>query len=78
VPLTTTELDRPARSFQDGGFSYGNTVDAILRTIVHGIPGTPMPTFDGALPESDLRRLAQHGIEGVRVELLAKDQGPGA
>jgi mono/diheme cytochrome c family protein len=41
----TTELDRPARSFLDGGFSYGNTRGAIVRSIRHGIPGTPMPAF---------------------------------
>jgi len=40
-----TELDRPARSFQDGGFSYGNTRGALVRSIRHGIPGTPMPAF---------------------------------
>ena len=38
-----TELDRPARSFKDGGFSYGNTPVALFRTISVGIPGTPMP-----------------------------------
>lgn len=41
----TTALDRPARSFLAGGFSYGNTRGAIVRSIRHGIPGTPMPAF---------------------------------
>lgn len=41
----TTNLDRPARSFQGGGFSYGNTRGALVRSIRHGIPGTPMPAF---------------------------------
>jgi mono/diheme cytochrome c family protein len=41
----TTALDRPARSFLGGGFSYGNTRDALVRSIRHGIPGTPMPAF---------------------------------
>src|SRR6185295_1999320 len=42
-------LDRPARNFKDGGFSFGNTADAIFNTISSGIPGTPMPAFADAL-----------------------------
>ena len=41
----TLELDRPARSFIDGGFSFGNTLHAISKTTASGIPGTPMPPF---------------------------------
>ncbi len=55
----TVELDRPARSFRDGGFSFGNTSDAIVRTITNGIPGTPMPGFD-ALVLEERRALADH------------------
>jgi mono/diheme cytochrome c family protein len=51
-----TVLDRPARSFKDGGFSFGNTPEALFRTITTGIPGTPMPGFAGAL--SDPERMA--------------------
>lgn len=57
----TELLDRPARSFLDGGFSYGNTPDAIFRTLSHGIPGTPMPGFE-LLPEDVRRALAEHVI----------------
>jgi cytochrome c553 len=53
-------LDRPARNFKDGGFSFGNTADAIFNTISSGIPGTPMPAFADALAESDRRRLAAY------------------
>ncbi|MCB9899041.1 MAG: cytochrome c [Planctomycetes bacterium] len=53
----TETLDRPARSFRDGGFSFGNTAEAVFRTISHGIPGSPMPSFE-ALSESDRRALA--------------------
>ena len=53
-------LDRPARNFKDGGFSFGNTADAIFNTISHGIPGTPMPAFGEALEEADRRRLAAY------------------
>lgn len=50
----TVELDRPARSFRDGGFSFGNTTDALTKTIARGIPGTPMPAFD--VFDADQRR----------------------
>jgi mono/diheme cytochrome c family protein len=53
-------LDRPARNFKDGGFSFGNTADALFNTISSGIPGTPMPAFAEALAESDRRRLAAY------------------
>lgn len=58
----TTELERPARSFLDGGFSYGNTQAAILRTLSYGIPGTPMPAFDVALTEEQRKLLADFVI----------------
>lgn len=51
-------LDRPARNFKDGGFSFGNTADAIFNTISYGIPGTPMPAFDQALGERERQQLA--------------------
>ncbi len=57
-----TTLDRPARSFRDGGFSYGNTQGAIFRTLTTGIPGTPMPSFDGSLNEARRRQLADYVI----------------
>ena len=58
----TAELPHPARSFTDGGFSYGNTRAAILRTITFGIPGTPMPSHAGAIPEIELAALADYVI----------------
>ncbi|HIG10317.1 MAG: c-type cytochrome [bacterium] len=54
----TANLDRPARSFKDGGFSYGNTPEAIFRSLTHGIPGTPMPAFGTAFDEAQRRALA--------------------
>jgi len=57
-----TELDRPARSFKDGGFSYGNTPEALFRSISTGIPGTPMPGFATALVEEEMRALAAHVV----------------
>jgi mono/diheme cytochrome c family protein len=55
----TTELDRPARSFAEGGFSFGNTSEALFRTLRSGIPGTPMPSFAGQVPDERLRELAR-------------------
>lgn len=58
----TAQLDRPARSFRDGGFSYGNTPEALLRTIAFGIPGTPMPAAPSILSEAERRALADYVI----------------
>lgn len=58
----TTVLPRPARSFLEGGFSYGNTDAAILRSISHGIPGTPMPSFHQALTEEQRTALVHHVV----------------
>jgi mono/diheme cytochrome c family protein len=55
----TTALEKPARSFLSGGFSYGNTPEALLRTITFGIPGTPMPSFASALSETQRKELAE-------------------
>jgi hypothetical protein len=56
----TTALDRPARSFRLGGFSFGNTPDAVARTITFGIPGTPMPAFGEAYVDRERRLLAEY------------------
>ena len=53
-------LERPARDFTAGGFSFGNTQDAIARTITYGIPGSPMPSFGEALEPDVIEALAQH------------------
>ena len=55
----TTVLDRPARSFKDGGFSFGNTKEALFRTLKSGIPGTPMPAFGGQVSDERLHELAR-------------------
>ena len=56
----TQQLDRPARSFKDGGFSFGNTTTALYRTISNGIGGTPMPGFANSLSADDRRALAKY------------------
>ncbi len=59
----TAQLERRARSFVDGGFSYGNTPEAIRRTLLYGIPGTPMPAWKDALTEEQIAVLADYVIE---------------
>ena len=56
----TLELDRPARSFIDGGFSFGNTLHAISKTTASGIPGTPMPPFIDVLSTEQITLVSQH------------------
>lgn len=56
------QLDRPARSFRDGGFSFGNTKEAIARTVASGIGGTPMPGFASMLSEAELEAVAEYVI----------------
>lgn len=55
-------LDRPARSFLSGGFSFGNTPTAVARTIASGIGGTPMPGFAESLSEAQQLALAEYVI----------------
>ena len=70
-----TELDRPARSFRDGGFSYGNTPDALFRTITYGIPGTPMPSFESSLTVAQREALAGHVVSlGPPIESVDPEQ----
>ncbi|MDF1839097.1 MAG: cytochrome c [Planctomycetota bacterium] len=57
------KLDRPARSFKKGAFSFGNTPEALYRTISNGIGGTPMPGFKDFLSEELRRELAAYVIE---------------
>ena len=56
--LSLIEIDRPARSFLEGGFSFGNTVDAISKTTRSGIPGTPMPPFVEVLKQQQIHDVA--------------------
>jgi cytochrome c553 len=65
-------LDRPARSFLKGAFSFGNTPEALFRTISNGIGGTPMPGFKEFLSESDRHQLAQYVIDLGPEQILVK------
>lgn len=55
-------LDRPARSFLEGHFSFGNTREALFRTVTAGIGGTPMPGFGEALTDAEIYRVVDHII----------------
>ncbi len=54
------QLNRPARSFIDGGFSFGNTIHAIFKTTSSGIPGTPMPPFVDVLNEQQIKLVSMY------------------
>ena len=58
----TADIDRPARSFLDGGYSFGNTETAVRRSVQHGIPGTPMPAFNESLEAEQISALANYVI----------------
>lgn len=79
----TTKLERAARSFLAGGFSYGNTPESVVRSITHGIPGTPMPSFAQALSHEQRASLAayvialgppQIEVEGRESVLVVRDE----
>ncbi|MDP7559801.1 MAG: c-type cytochrome [Planctomycetota bacterium] len=53
-------LKTKARSFVDGGFSFGNTPDAVYRTISNGIGGTEMPPFQESLSEAERRAVTEY------------------
>ncbi len=58
---TSIALGVQARSFAQGGFSFGNTREAILRTLHSGIPGrSVMPPFEGVLSEAELGLVIDH------------------
>ncbi|MBC8405081.1 MAG: cytochrome c [Planctomycetes bacterium] len=66
------KFDRPARSFQQGGFSFGNTPEALFRTVSSGIGGTPMPGFAAVLNEKERRLVVEYVIA------LGPEQPPAA
>ena len=72
----TRVLDRPARSFKDGGFSFGNTPEALFRTISNGIGGTPMPGYADTMSVADRRKLAEYvrGLGPPTLEVSTTDK----
>ncbi len=58
---TMLSLGKEARSFAQGGFAFGNTADAIYKTITSGMPGTSlMPAFNAALDDDERRLVADY------------------
>jgi mono/diheme cytochrome c family protein len=58
---TILELGLTARDFAQGGFAFGDTREAMLRTISTGIPGrSPMPSFRGILTEDEMNLVVDH------------------
>lgn len=55
-------FDKPARSFVQGAFSFGNTTEALFRTVSSGIGGTPMPGFREVLSEAERYAVVEHVI----------------
>ncbi len=56
----TETLDRPARSFLEGAFSFGDPPEAVRRVVQHGIAGTPMPGFAGTLSSAQTTAVVKH------------------
>lgn len=65
-------LDRPARSFKDGGFSFGNTLPAIQRVIESGIPGTPMPGFKQTFTRAQQKSIARY-VQSLGPPIIKSD-----
>jgi mono/diheme cytochrome c family protein len=51
---TILALNQKARSFAQGGFAFGNTREAIYKTITAGMPGSSvMPSFRGVMSDDE-------------------------
>ncbi|MCK6445938.1 MAG: c-type cytochrome [Planctomycetes bacterium] len=58
---TMQQLKLKARDFKRGGFAFGNTREAIYRTITAGMPGSDvMPSFKVSLTEEERWLIAEH------------------
>ncbi len=64
--------DRPARSFREGGFSFGNTLASLRRVIESGIPGTPMPGFRATLDPRERVAVAKY-VQGLGPPVVTVD-----
>lgn len=54
-------LEEPARSFEQGGFSFGNSREALFKTITSGLPGrSKMPGFKAYLTEEQRWKVVDH------------------
>lgn len=61
-------MNRPARSFADGGFAFGNTREAMFRVVSAGMPGSQMPGFLGTLSEAQRWKIVDYVRENMMPE----------
>ncbi len=64
-PIQPTDLSRPLKR--------GSTPEAIYRTVVTGLDGTPMPSYEGALSEEELWALS-HYVASLNAGVLSEGQ----
>ncbi|MCI0483814.1 MAG: c-type cytochrome [candidate division NC10 bacterium] len=64
-PIQPTDLSRPLKR--------GSTPEAIYRTIVTGLDGTPMPSYEGALRDEELWALAFY-VASLNTGILSERQ----
>jgi len=64
-PIQPTDLTHPLKR--------GSTPEAIYRTVVTGLDGTPMPSYQGALTDEELWALAFH-VASLNTGLLSERQ----
>jgi cytochrome c oxidase cbb3-type subunit 2 len=71
-PIQPTDLTRPLKR--------GSTPEAIYRTVVTGLDGTPMPSYEGALSDDELWALSFYVASlntGVLSERQRREEGAG-
>jgi cytochrome c oxidase cbb3-type subunit I/II len=71
-PIQPSDLTRPLKR--------GSTPEAIYRTLVTGLDGTPMPSYEGALPDEELWALSFYVASlntGVLSERQRREEGAG-
>ncbi|MGH7404629.1 MAG: c-type cytochrome [Candidatus Methylomirabilales bacterium] len=71
-PIQPSDLTRPLKR--------GSTPEAIYRTVVTGLDGTPMPSYEGALTDEDMWALASYVASlntGVLSERQRREEGAG-
>lgn len=57
----TVPTTRPPRAFAEGGFAFGNTREALFKTISKGMPGkSDMQPFEGKLSEAERNAVIDH------------------
>jgi mono/diheme cytochrome c family protein len=56
--MTTMESDAP--NLLDCDWLHGGSDEEIFHTITHGVPGTRMVAFGGAIPDADIWRIVAY------------------